>query len=249
MTILLLIVLFCLLGSVISVSLAAVVLILSQKTRDFLVPMLVSYAAGTLLGAAFLGMLPKAIRMSSMPDQILMFVLGGIILFFVLEKLVVWRHCHKPGCNVHTAAGPLILIGDALHNLIDGIVIAGAFLVSVPAGIAVSIAVIAHEVPQEVGDFALLINYGYTRKKAFLLNLASSATTLVGGIAAFYTLSDLQNVIPYVLAISAASFIYIALADILPGLSKQFTKAGSIIQLLLLLVGIATIAIIRIFNG
>jgi zinc and cadmium transporter len=178
-----------------------------------------------------------------------MFVLLGIILFFVLEKLVVWRHCHKPGCNVHTAAGPLIIIGDGLHNFIDGIVIAGAFLVSIPAGITVSIAVIAHEVPQEIGDFALLIDYGYSRKKAFFLNLASSATTLVGGIVAFYALNYLHNVIPYVLSISAASFIYIALADILPGLNKQFSKAGSIIQVVLLLLGIATIAIIRSFNN
>jgi zinc and cadmium transporter len=249
MNLLFFIIIFSILGSVLSVSLAAVFLVVSGRIRLFLLPVLISYAAGTLLGAAFLGMLPKALKLSTMPDRILFFVLFGIILFFLLEKLVLWRHCHKQGCEVHGAAGPLILIGDALHNLIDGIVIASSFLVSIPSGIAVSIAVIAHEVPQEVGDFALLLNYGYTRKKAFTLNLLSSATTVLGGIVAFYTLNDLHNVIPYVLAISAASFIYIALADILPGLNKKCTMAESLIQLLLLLSGIATIAIVRGFNN
>ncbi|MBN2189433.1 MAG: ZIP family metal transporter [Chitinispirillaceae bacterium] len=242
------IIIFSLLGSVVSVLLAAGLLFLPAGVRQRLLPLLISYAAGTLLGAAFLGMLPKALKTGAAPEWIMPSVLGGIILFFVLEKLVLWRHCHKPECEVHSAAGPLILIGDAFHNLIDGVVIAGAFLVSIPAGIAVSIAVIAHEVPQEIGDFALLIEYGYSRTKAFLLNSASSMSTLAGAILAFYALNFVREAIPYVLAVSASSFIYIALADILPGLNRKFSRSGSVLQLSLLLAGIATIAIVKDLN-
>lgn len=230
-------------------SLAAVLLFLSIRVRQSLLPVLISFAAGTLLGAAFIGMLPKALVMVGRPDQIMYCVLGGVILFFILEKLVLWRHCHTPGCTVHSAAGPLILIGDAFHNFIDGIVIAGAFLISIPSGIAVSIAVIAHEVPQELGDFALLIEYGYSRRKALLFNLISSASTMLGAVSAFFALNLLQSLIPFVLAFSAASFIYIALADILPGLHKKFSSAGSLIQLFLLLAGVSAIIFIKAFNN
>ena len=243
-----LIVVFSLLGSAVSVALAAGLLFLSSGIRQKLIPTLISYAAGTLLGAAFLGMIPKVLKTGGNPEGTMVSVLGGIILFFVLEKLVLWRHCHKPGCEVHSAAGPLILIGDAFHNFIDGVVIAGAFLVSIPSGIAVSIAVIAHEVPQEIGDFALLIDYGYSRTKAILLNLASSASTLAGALLSFYILNIVRQAIPIVLAISAASFIYISLADILPGLNRKFSRMGSVVQVTLLLTGIATIATVKYFS-
>lgn len=248
MSLLLLIILFSVLGSVVSVTFAAAILIVSERLRKGLLPLLISFAAGTLLGAAFLEMLPKAIKLSATPDTIMLYVLCGIIVFFMLEKFVLWRHCHKNGCEVHNAAGPLILFGDALHNLIDGVVIASTFLVSIPAGIAVSIAVIAHEVPQEVGDFALLINYGFSRKKALLFNLLSGSTTLVGSIISYYALNDMIAIIPYVLGISASSFIYIALADILPGLNKKVGRIDSIIQFLLIIAGVMTIFIIHRFN-
>lgn len=237
-----LILVFAALGSVISVSLASVFLIVSSRIRRKIIPILVSYAAGTLLGAAFIGMLPKALTLgAASPARIMQSLLIGIVLFFVLEKFVLWRHCHKPDCEVHNAAGPLILFGDALHNFIDGIVIANTFIVSIPAGIAASIAVIAHEVPQEIGDFALLIDYGYTRRKAFFYNLISSATELLGAVVGYFTLKSFQSFVPYVLAFSAASFV----ADILPGLNKKSYLVSSTLQLTLMLAGISTIILIK----
>lgn len=237
---------FTVLGSIISVSLASVFLIVSFRIRQKIIPVLVSYAAGTLLGAAFIGMLPKALILgAAFPEKIMISLLMGIVMFFVLEKFVLWRHCHKPDCEIHNAAGPLILFGDALHNFIDGIVIANTFIVSVPAGVAASIAVIAHEVPQEIGDFALLRDYGYSRSKAFIYNFLSSATALLGAVIGYFALKSFQNFIPYVLTFSAASFVYIALADILPGLNKKSDFVSSTLQLVLMVSGIATIILIK----
>jgi zinc and cadmium transporter len=244
-----LIMVFTTLGSVVSVSLAAVFLIVPSKIRQRIIPILVSYAAGTLLGAAFIGMLPKALTLgAASPARIMQSLLIGIVLFFVLEKFVLWRHCHKPDCQVHNAAGPIILFGDALHNFTDGIVIASTFIVSIPAGIVASIAVIAHEVPQEIGDFALLIDYGYTRQKAYIYNLISSATALLGAVVGYFALKSFQSFVPYVLTFSAASFVYIALADILPGLNKKSDLVSNTLQLTLMLAGIATIILIKSVN-
>jgi zinc and cadmium transporter len=146
------------------------------------------------------------------------------VLFFVLEKLVLWRHCHDSGCEVHGRAAPLILIGDAFHNFVDGMVIAAAFLTSIPLGVAAALAVIAHEVPQEVGDFAILLDSGYGRMKALILNGLSSATTLPGAVLAYFWLGEMHAAVPYILALSAASFIYIAAADLIPGLHRQVSS-------------------------
>jgi zinc and cadmium transporter len=163
--------------------------------------------------------------------------------FFVLEKLVLWRHCHDSECEVHGRAAPLILIGDAFHNFVDGVVIAAAFLTSIALGVAASLAVIAHEIPQEVGDFAILLDNGYGRTKAIVLNGLSAAATLPGAVVAYFWLGEMRAAVPYILAISAASFIYIAAADLIPGLHRQVTAAASLRQFLLLLAGIGTIAI------
>lgn len=240
MNILSLIMLFCLAGSLLSVLFAAIILLFPVKIRTGLLPVLVSYAAGTLLGAAFMGMIPKALAGAS-PKSVSIAVLSGIIVFFLLEKLVIWRHCHKQDCEVHNASGPIIIVGDALHNFIDGVIIASAFLLSTETGIAASIAVIAHEIPQEVGDFALLLDYGYSRSKALLLNVLSSLATLVGAFAAFMALQETRSMIPYVLAISSASFIYIALADIMPGLQKKHSTRDSLAQVGLIALGLITI--------
>jgi zinc and cadmium transporter len=170
-------------------------------------------------------------------------VLVGMVLFFMLEKLVLWRHCHDSACEVHGRAAPLILIGDAFHNFVDGVVIAAAFLTSIPLGVAASLAVIAHEIPQEVGDFAILLDNGYGRTKAIVLNGLSAAATLPGAVVAYFWLGEMRAAVPYILAISAASFIYIAAADLIPGLHRQVTAAASLRQFLLLLAGIGTIAI------
>jgi zinc and cadmium transporter len=232
---------FSILGSIGAVAGAALMLLFPDNIRRVLVPGLVSYATGTLLGAAFLGMIPAGLKQA--PAQVIMAtVLAGIVLFFMLEKFVLWRHCHDHECEVHSRAGPLILIGDAFHNFVDGVVIAASFLTSIPLGIAASLAVIAHEVPQEVGDFAILLDNGYGRTRALVLNSLSAAATLPGAVAAYFWLGVTGEAVPYILALSAASFIYIAAADLIPGLHRQVTGAASLRQLVLLLAGIGTIA-------
>lgn len=232
---------FSLIGSVGAAAGTALFLVFPQAIRDALVPTLVSYAAGVLLSAAFLGMIPTALARAEV-ELIMPTVLAGLVLFFVLEKLVLWRHCHDRDCPAqHGQTGPLILIGDAFHNFVDGVVIAAAFFVSVPLGISTSIAVIAHEVPQEVGDFAILLDSGYGRAKAFWLNMLSASATLPGALAGYFWLAPIQGAIPYILALSAASFIYIALADLVPSLHRRTTPWQSTLQLALLLAGIGTI--------
>ena len=238
---------FSILGSVGAVLGASLFLFFPDSIRRILVPYLISYATGTLLGAAFLGMIPAGLRQAP-TVAVMATVLAGIVLFFTLEKFVLWRHCHDSQCELHSRAGPLILIGDAFHNFVDGVVIAAAFLTSIPLGIAASLAVIAHEVPQEVGDFAILLDSGYGRMRALVLNGLSSATTLPGAVATYLWLGETHAAVPYILALSAASFIYIAAADLIPGLHKQVTPAASLRQLVLLLAGIGTIVLFH-FGG
>lgn len=235
---------FSLLGSVGAIAGAGLLLIFPSMIRDRLVPYLVSYASGTLLGAAFLGMIPAGLEL--VPARMLLLaVLAGLVLFFVLEKLVLWRHCHEPDCEVHGKPAPLILIGDAFHNFVDGIVIAAAFLASVPLGVTAAIAVIAHEIPQEVGDFAILLDGGYSRARALTLNTLSAAATLPGAMLAYFWLARATAIMPYVLALSAASFIYIAMADLIPSLHRRTVLSASVQQTVLLVLGMATIALLR----
>jgi zinc and cadmium transporter len=239
------IIVFSVLGSVGAIAGAASLLVFQQGTRKTLLPWLLSYATGTLLGAAFLGMIPEALQQNTALD-ISSTILAGIIIFFILEKMVIWRHCHTSGCEVHGAAGPLILIGDAFHNFVDGFVIAAAFLTSVPLGIAASLAVIAHEIPQEVGDFAILLENGYSRSRALTLNLLSSLATLPGAVIAYFFLGATREAVPFILALSAASFIYIAIADLVPSLHRQVGLKAAFIQLFLVIAGIGTIAFFRV---
>jgi zinc and cadmium transporter len=245
MNVLVLILFFSMLGSIGSVAGAALLLLFPENIRKILVPCLISYATGTLLGAAFLGMIPHALEDSD-PFRILASVLGGIILFFLLEKLVIWRHCHDGECEIHSVAGPLILIGDAFHNFVDGIVIAAAFLTNINLGIATAFAVIAHEVPQEIGDFAILLDGGYSKQSAFLYNLLSSLPTLPGAVISYFSLKAAKPAVPYILALSAASFIYIAMADLIPELHKRFGIKTTVRQFLLFISGIGTIIIFRL---
>jgi zinc and cadmium transporter len=239
---------FSLLGSVGAIAGAALFLAFPEAVRNRSVPVLISYASGTLLGAAFLAMIPAGLQQAP-PRTFLAALLTGIVIFFILEKLVIWRHCHEPDCEVHGLAGPLILIGDAFHNFVDGVVIAAAFLTSIPLGIAAAIAVIAHEVPQEVGDFAILLESGYGRSRALVLNTLSAAATLPGAVLAYFWLAETRAMLPFVLAMSAASFIYVATADLIPTLHKRTSQYGSVLQTVLLVAGIATIAVLRAAVG
>lgn len=206
---------YAILGSVGAVSVAALILLLNENWIRRMVPHLISYAIGTLLGASLLRMIPRAL--TDLPNHAVMgALLLGIIGFFLLENLLVYRHCHEQDCPVHSTSGVLILIGDAFHNFLDGLVIASAFLISGPVGVTAGLAVIAHEIPQEVGDFGVLLNSRYGRGKAYLYNMLSSTTTLVGAVGGYFAFSMFRSLLPYVLCVSAASFIYIALADLIP---------------------------------
>jgi zinc and cadmium transporter len=235
---------FCMLGSLGSVGLAAVILLVPSRFTDRIVPVLVAYATGTLLGAAFLGMIPEALDHLSAAG-LMPVILAGILAFFLLEKILLWRHCHDGECPLHGSSGLLILFGDAFHNFVDGVIIAAAFLISPSLGIASAFAVIAHEIPQELGDFMILLQSGYTRSRALLLNALSGSTTLLGGLIAFFFLQKVNNALPYVMAISAASFIYIALADLIPGHRRNVSPASTILQLTLMLIGIGTIVMLN----
>ena len=243
---------FCLLGGVLSVLAAAVYLLLPDRLRVRLLPHTVSFAIGALLGAALLGLLPHALEGAGDHDYhaITGALLLGLFVFFLLEKLVLWRHCHHEHCEVHgtdepghqhQAAGTLILIGDGLHNFIDGILIGAAFLTDIHLGIVTSLAVAAHEIPQEVGDFAVLLNSGFSTTKAFLYNLLASLATVFGGVLAYYALRQVEPLLPYVLAVAASSFIYVAVADLIPGLHKRVEFSATIKQMVLIAAGVALI--------
>lgn len=237
--------LFALLGSVGAMLGSALLLAFPDGMRRLLLPCLLAYATGTLLGAAFLGMLPNALAKAP-ALAVNTTVLAGLVVFFMLEKLVLWRHCHDGDCDAHGhVGGRLILIGDAFHNFVDGVVIAAAFLISPALGVATALAVIAHEVPQEVGDFAILLASGMRKSRAFAYNLVSSLATVPGVLAGWLWLDEMREAIPFVLAFSAASFIYIAVADLVPGLHRQTGARAMLNQFVLMLAGIATIALFR----
>ncbi|MFX1599678.1 MAG: ZIP family metal transporter [Promethearchaeota archaeon] len=188
-------------------------------------------------------MIPNAISKSN-PTLIMVCVLGGLIFFFLLEKTIIWHHCHDEECELQSAAGPILLIGDTIHNFMDGIVIAASFLISINIGIIVSLSVITHEIPQEIGDFAILLDCGYSKKKAFIFNTLSSSSTIPAALISYYILDNISYLIPIFLAISAASFIYIALTDLTPNLHHKVEAIHTVRQILLIIAGIFTIIII-----
>jgi zinc and cadmium transporter len=212
---------------------------------------MVSFAVGALLGAAFLGILPHALDTAPAGSghKLMGVVLAGVLVFFLLEKMVLWRHCHTDECETHSphgtakpAAGYLILIGDSLHNFVDGILIAAAFLADFHLGIVTALAVITHEIPQELGDFAILLHSGFSRSRALGYNVLSSLATVAGGVLAYGFLDSAQGAVPYVLAIAASSFIYIAVADLIPGLHKRVEMRSTVQQGVLIAAGVGIIA-------
>ena len=294
-------------GGVLSVLGAALVALNVSKVR---IPILISYAIGAMLGAVFLEILPEAITAASSPKAMTATVLFGILLFFALEKLVIWRHCHGDHCEVHAPhdendcpdhqslsnhsqsnqastrmdigsqgiiqntkfkavgikkpsiltpkhapnhdhdhgrSGMMIMIGDTFHNFVDGILIASAFMVDVKVGLVTSIAIIAHEIPQEVGDFVILLHSGYSKQQALIFNLVSSFATLVGGLVAYFALQHVQSFVPTILGLAAASLLYVAVADLIPSLHKRTELRATISQLLLIGMGVSSIALVSYF--
>lgn len=228
-------------GGVISVLAAAT---LSLTILKDMAHKLVGFSVGVLLAVSFLHMLPEASEALD-AHQVGMTVLAGILIFFALEKAALWRHDHHEDaghvCHSHHAAGPLIVLGDGLHNFVDGILIAAAFLQDPALGWATTIAIVSHEVPQEVGDFMVLLASGYSRARALWLNLLSSLAAVLGGVIGWFTLSGASGLIPYILALAASSFIYIAVADLVPVLHKQRKPADFVIQFALLGGGIGLV--------
>jgi len=219
------------------------------------VPILVSYAVGALLGAAFLEMLPHAFSQGKGAELVSASILAGILLFFLLEKLVLWRHFHADefedgqahSGDDHGRSGLMILIGNTIHNFVDGILIAAAFMADIQLGLATAVAIIAHEIPQEVGDFLVLLHSGYSKTRAFCYNLMSGTATFIGAILAYFALHELSEWISVMLGVAAASMIYVAVADLIPGLHRRAELRATVSQVLLIGAGIGSIALMRVF--
>ncbi|HUN67236.1 MAG TPA: ZIP family metal transporter [Burkholderiales bacterium] len=236
-------------GGALSVCAAALALLV----RTAWIQSLVSYAIGALLGAAFLEVIPHAFEHGE-PHQVAASILGGILAFFLLEKLFLWRHSHdeeeaehvaSEAAHDHGRSGALIVVGDTVHNFLDGILIAAAFLQSTQLGIITALAIVAHEIPQEVGDFLILLHSGYSRLKAFWLNILSSAATLVGGVLGYFVLQVVLGWTPVLLGFVAASMIYVAVADLIPGLHRRPELRATLSQSILIALGIGSIALAR----
>jgi zinc and cadmium transporter len=234
-------------GGVISIAIAA---LFALSAPAAWVPALVSFAIGTLLGAAFLEILPHAIGSAANLQALFATVLAGILGFFVLEKLVLWRHYHIGDWDGHDhhadpndrgRSGMMIIIGDGFHNFVDGILIAAAFLQSTELGVVTAAAIIAHEIPQEIGDFVILLHSGYSKLAALALNLLSSLAMLVGALLAYFTLRAAQEWIGTVLALAAASMIYVAVADLIPGLHRRPELRATAQQVVLIALGVGLI--------
>jgi len=237
-----------LLGSLGGLLVASSLLLFNDALRIRLLPGLISYAVGALLGVALLALLPQALESLS-PTMAFSTLLGGILLFFVLERLVVLRHCHADECHVHEAAAPLVLLGDAFHNFIDGATICAAVLTSVPLGVNTAIAVAAHEIPQEVGDVAILLAAGYSRRRALLLNALSGASGIAGALLAYVAVDVIPGARPFILALSSASLLYIAMSDLIPGLHRGQGERGPVLQVILIASGIATVVLFELLLG
>ena len=234
-------------GGVLSVIAAALI---TFSARASWVPILISYAVGTLLGAVFLDVLPQAFERAASLESMALTILAGILLFFVLEKLVLWRHCHIEDCEAHDhhanpndsgRSGLMIIIGDGFHNFVDGVLIAAAFLADRELGIVTAVAIIAHEIPQEVGDFLILLHSGFSKRRALLLNLLSSAAMVVGGVLGYFTLQGAERWVPPLLGFAAASMLYVSVADLIPGLHKRPELQATLQQVVLIALGVATI--------
>ena len=247
------IVIACLAGGVLAIIAAAGTLALHSRW----ISLLVSFAVGALLGAVFLELLPHALEHGS-TERVMGTVLAGLLLFFLLEKLVLWRHSHGDPESTATAgaashahgadggrSGLMIVIGNSVHNFCDGVVIAATFIADFALGTTTALAIVAHAIPQQVGDFAVLMHSGYSRRRAFAYNLATGAATLVGGLAGYSALASMQQILPTVLALAAASLLYVAVADLIPSLHRHPEPAQTAVQVVLIGAGVAVIAIVH----
>jgi len=237
-------------GSVILVSLMSLVGVLTiGLNREFLskiILYLVSFSAGSLFGGAFLHLLPEAVKENGFGIDISLALLAGIVVFFLIEKTIHWHHCHgfPAGKCELKSFGYMNLIGDGVHNLIDGMIIAGAYLADTTLGIATTMAVIFHEIPQEIGDFGVLIHSGFTRKKALLMNFVSALTAVIGAGIVVLASAMMENLLIFLLPFAAGNFIYIAGSDLIPELHKEYDLKKSILLLISFIAGIAVMLLL-----
>jgi zinc and cadmium transporter len=245
------IMLFAAFGGIASAAFAVAFLWVPEERSARILPHFVSFATGALLGAALLALLPEAIEGAGAggAHRIGLTLLAGLGVFFVIEKLVLWWHSHAhdgPDAHAHgrdRASGVLVLVGDSVHNSLDGMLIAAAFLTNASLGVLTTLAVAAHEIPHRVGDFAILVQAGLSRQRAALFNLATGIASVIGAIIAYYALRGALGVLPYALAFAAAGFLYIAVAGLIPGLHRRADPCTSAIQVLLISAGVAVVGL------
>lgn len=205
---------------------------------------LVGFAAGSMLAAVFFDLLPEAMELAGNAATPLAYVLYGIVIFYCLEKLFLWQHCHRHAhgevCEVHVGSR-MVIVGDSMHNFLDGVAIAAAFLVNVPLGVVTALAVFVHEIPQEVGDVGVLLHDGFSRKQALVWNLVSAALCVVGAIVAYFLMSAFRAIEVYLVAIAAGGFIYVATSDLLPEIHREMKKKDIFAHTFVFLLGIVVI--------
>ena len=239
-------------GGVVSVVLAAA---LSAPLLGLLVRHLVSFSTGVLLGTALLHVLPEAFESAKTPQSLFLTLLGGLLFFFFLEKTELYRHGHHHEHDDHHhhhgfdaeqagRGGWSVLVGDSIHNFCDGVLIAAAFLTDPQLGFVTSLAIIAHEIPQEVGDYIVLINAGLSRMRALVYNMISGMAAVVGGVLGYFLIEPWQDFLPYMMVVAASSFIYVAVADLIPQLQKRLSRRDTVLQIFWLAAGLVMIGLI-----
>ena len=250
-------VIFYSLASVIIVSLISLVgifaLSMNEKLLRKYLYLLVSLAVGALLGGAFIHLIPESFKQIDNSTQVSLEIIGGILFFFILEKFLHWHHHHGDACENTKEGhiypvGRMILIADGVHNFIDGIVIGAAYLVSIEAGVAATIAIILHEIPQEISDFGVLIHAGYTRARALWVNFLSALTAVLGTLAVLLSGSASENITVWLPPIAAGGFIYIAMSDLIPEMHKNKSTKESILQIITVLIGIGIMLLLLILE-
>lgn len=220
----------------------------TRRLRHFLLYM-VSFAAGAMIGDAFLHLLPEAIEKASNIRTVSVGILVGIVIFFTLEKFLFWRHCHTPTTEQHPhPVGLMNLISDGVHNFLDGVIIAASYLVSIPLGIATTIAVVLHEIPQEVGDFGILLHAGYSRKKALFFNFLTACLAILGTLITLIVGQRIENFVQFLIPITLGGFIYIAAADLLPEIHGEEHTGRSVLQFIFFILGILVMALLLLLE-
>jgi zinc and cadmium transporter len=224
-----------------------VTLALKDKILNKILLILIGLSAGALMGGAFLHLLPEAVEKSTGLD-VYLFVLIGFILFFLIEKVLHWRHCHKGECDVHTFHY-MNLVGDSIHNFIDGLIMAASFVVSIPLGITTTIAIATHEIPQEIGDFGVLLYGGFSKKRAIMLNFFVALTAVLGGIVGYFVSNLIDNIVLFILPFAAGGFIYIAATDLVPEIRKELDMKKYMATLFVFICGILIMWVTKVIFG